>query len=91
MSSVSGKLAKKPRLSDNLKSRKGIQVRKGLFLHFLPVPIAALKHPFQRHYNEMLVTQRALVDMFRCPGTNMTARVSLGRGQQASSGGDWSA
>lgn len=29
MSGVSGKLAKKPRLSDNLKLRKGIQGRKG--------------------------------------------------------------
>lgn len=51
MSGMPGKLAKKPRLSDNLKSRKGNQVRKVLlFLHFLPFPIAALKHPFQRHY-----------------------------------------
>lgn len=51
MSGMPGKLAKKPRLSDNLKSRKGNQVRKDfLFLHFLPFPIAALKHPFQRHY-----------------------------------------
>lgn len=46
MSGMPGKLAKKPRLSDNLKLRKGNQVRKVLlFLHFLPFPIAATPIP----------------------------------------------